>query len=375
MRLAAFNVENLFQRVKAFNDADPETHRDILDAHSELNKLFEKPVYTAADKTRILALMDTLGILNRDEGRFVQLRKIRGRLITRPRSGPPRIDADGRDDWVGWLELKTGPVDETAFQNTARVIAEANVDVLALVEVESRPVMLEFHDYIYQPVTADQYGPMMLIDGNDARGIDVGLMLRPGYRVASMLSHVDDRMPDGQAIFSRDCPEYTVELPNGARIVVLPNHFKSKYGGNDPRSRAKRRAQAEAVAGYYRRLRLMGQRFVAILGDLNDTPDSEELAPLFATDLREVSDHPAFTAFQFDSSRGGRGIGTFQTGSDNHKIDYIFLSPALWDRVTLGGMVRKGAWTASGRWDMFDTLTKPHHAASDHHLIWVDIDL
>ncbi len=46
MRLAAFNVENLFQRVKAFNDADPETHRDILDAHSELNKLFEKPVYT-----------------------------------------------------------------------------------------------------------------------------------------------------------------------------------------------------------------------------------------------------------------------------------------------------------------------------------------
>ncbi len=199
-----------------------------------------------------------MGILNRDEGRFVWLRKIRGRLITRPRSGPPRIEADGRDDWVGWLELKTGPVDETAFQNTARVIAEANVDVLALVEVESRPVMLEFHDYIYQPVTADQYGPMMLIDGNDSRGIDVGLMLRPGYRIASMLSHVDDRMPDGQPIFSRDCPEYTVELPNGARIVVLPNHFKSKYGGNDPRSRAKRRAQAEAVAGYYRRLRLIG---------------------------------------------------------------------------------------------------------------------
>ncbi len=43
MRLAAFNVENLFQRVKAFNDEEPETHRDILDAHSELNKLFEAP--------------------------------------------------------------------------------------------------------------------------------------------------------------------------------------------------------------------------------------------------------------------------------------------------------------------------------------------
>ena len=68
MRIAAFNVENLFDRVKAFNDEDPETHKDVLDAHAALNKLFEKPVYSAADKKRMLALMEQLGILKGDEG-------------------------------------------------------------------------------------------------------------------------------------------------------------------------------------------------------------------------------------------------------------------------------------------------------------------
>ena len=53
MRIAAFNVENLFDRIKAFNDEDPNTHKGVLDAHAELNKLFEKPAYSAADKTRM----------------------------------------------------------------------------------------------------------------------------------------------------------------------------------------------------------------------------------------------------------------------------------------------------------------------------------
>ena len=190
-----------------------------------------------------------------------------------------------------------------------------------------------------------------------------------------MLSHVDELMANGEPVFSRDCPEYHVETPSGARLTVLPNHFKSKFGGNDPTSQAKRLAQATAVAGYYRRLIAEGQENVVVLGDLNDLPASAELAPLFATDLREVTDHPGFTEFEFRATTGDRGIGTFQTGSDRHKIDYIFLSPALWDKVSKGGIFRKGVWTASDRWDMYDNLSEPQHAASDHHLIWVDIDL
>jgi hypothetical protein len=323
----------------------------------------------------MLELMGTLGILGDDVGPDVQLRRIKGRIVTRPRSGPPQIAAEGRDDWIGWAELRTEPVDELAIQHTAQTIAAARPDILAFVEVESRPTLLEFHDRLIRPVADAPFDSLMLIDGNDPRGIDVGLALRAGWRIWGMQSHVDDRGPDGSLVFSRDCPEYVVTGPGDALLAVLPNHFKSKFGGDDARSRARRRAQAEAAAGIYLRLRAEGMENVVLLGDLNDTPDSEALAPLFATDLREVATHPAFTEFQFRARTRDRGIGTFGTGADRDKIDHILLSPALWDRMQAGGLERRGVWTASGRWDMFPTLTAEVHGASDHHLIWADLAL
>ncbi|MBN9889760.1 endonuclease/exonuclease/phosphatase family protein [Salipiger abyssi] len=374
MRIAAFNVENLFDRIKAFNDDEPETHKAVLEAHAELNTLFEKPVYSAADKARMLALMDLLGILKRDEGAFVWLRKIRGKIVTRPRNGPVRIDADGRDDWVGWVELKTARVEEEAITMTARMIRDMQADILALVEIESRPVLTEFHDFIYAPLAGHSYRHMMVIDGNDRRGIDVGIMAKDGFSIPSMRSHVDEE-ENGRTVFSRDCPEYILQTPGGERIAVLPNHFKSKYGGNNQASKDKRAAQARFTAQYYERLLGDGIENVIVLGDLNDTPDSEELQPLLGTSLREITDHPHFTEFEFDASTGDRGIGTFGTGADSRKIDYILLSPALWARVIRGGIYRKGVFTASHRWEMYPELTKPLYAASDHHGIWVDLDL
>jgi hypothetical protein len=46
------------------------------------------------------------------------------------------------------------------------------------------------------------------IEGNDDRGIDVGLM--SGFPVGTMRSHVDD-LRNNSRIFSRDCPEYETE--------------------------------------------------------------------------------------------------------------------------------------------------------------------
>lgn len=379
MRIAAYNVENLFDRARVFNDEN-DSHQQVLDAHAEINTLFEKPVYTDADKARMLELLTDLGMLNDNEGPFVRLRKIRGQLIRRPRdrSKPREIVADGREDWIGWVELKTETVDATAILLTAKVIFDAGADILAMIEAESRPVLKTFQEIMARKLDLPEtYAHVMLIDGNDQRGIDVGLATRAGFPIGQMRSHADDRKPDGHPIFSRDCPEYEVTIPSGATVMVLANHFKSKFGGNDPASRAKRLAQAQAVAGYYRRLRDEGHEHVVVLGDLNDTPDSAELAPLLATDLRDVSDHPNFTDFEFNANNGQRGIGTFGLGNDDDKIDYLLLSPALFDRVTGGGLLRKGAWPGSRppRWEVYAELTARHHAASDHHLIWADIDL
>ncbi|MEO0937579.1 MAG: endonuclease/exonuclease/phosphatase family protein [Pseudomonadota bacterium] len=380
MRIAAFNVENLFDRARVFND-ETDAHEGVLDAHADLNKLFEKEVYSDADKTEMLQLMETLGILNSNEGRFVRLRKIRGAIIRRPRdrNAPREIVADGRGDWVGWVELRTEAVNETAILLTAKSIFEVGADVLCLVEAESRPVLRSFQEEMARELELPEtYRHVMLIDGNDMRGIDVGLATREGYPIGRVRSHADDLKPDGFPIFSRDCPEYEVTTPSGATVMVLGNHFKSKFGGNSPSSRAKRLAQSEAVKSYYERLRGEGYENVVVLGDLNDTPDSEELAPLLAgTDLRDVTDHPAFTEFEFEAENGNRGIGTYKLGNDDDRIDYLLVSPALWDKVTLGGIFRKGAWPGSRpkRWETYPELKRKLHAASDHHLIWADIDI
>jgi len=384
MRIAAYNVENLFERAKAFNGDGPDDHADVLDDFAELNSLFANAVYTAANKSRMLVLIESLGMLNRDEGTsktFTRIRKIRGRLIKRPRdrSIARSIVANGRDDWVGWCELKSETVDEVAMTLTAKVIWEVDADILAVVEAESRPVLKEFQrvmaDRLGQP---EPYRHVMIIDGNDGRGIDVGIMTKDGYPIGNMRSHVDDLKPDGFPIFSRDCPEYELTTPGGERIVVLPNHFKSKYGGNNPASQAKRLAQATAVAQYYNRLVAEGFSNIVVFGDLNDTPGSDELKPLFdTTDLREISDHVNFTEFEFNVDNGHRGIGTLGLGNDSGKIDYLLLSPALFGKVTRAGLFRKGAWPGSNppRWQVYPELTRKHQAASDHHLIWADIDI
>ena len=380
MRIAAYNVENLFDRAKVFND-DSDIHREVLDAHAEINTLFEKTVYSDSDKARMLVLLEQLGMLNDNEGPFVILRKIRGRLITRPRdaSKPRAIVANGREDWIGWVELKTETVDAIAMLLTARVMFDVGADVLALIEAESRPVLKTFQEIMAKKLDlAETYAHVMLIDGNDMRGIDVGLATRAGFPIGRVRSHADDLKPDGHPIFSRDCPEYEVTTPSGQSVMVLANHFKSKFGGNNPASKAKRQAQSQAVAAYYARLKDEGVENIVVLGDLNDTPESDELAPLVVdTDLRDVSDHPAFTDVEFNVDNGNRGIGTYGLGNDGDKIDYLMVSPALWDKITGGGIFRKGAWPGSrpARWEVYPELIKKHHAASDHHLIWVDIDL
>lgn len=369
MRIAAFNVENLFDRAKAF-DESPTTSAAIQRDMAELNGLFEKGVYSAADKQRMLALIAALGMTKSDTGPFVILRVLRGKLLLRPQQGPMQIVADGRDDWVGWAELKTAPVNAVAIMNTGRVIRDVDADILAVVEAESRPVLKLFSEVVLKEVGGQLYEQVMVIDGNDDRGIDVGLMTKRGCCIATIRTHIHDAAPGGGAIFSRDCPEYAVTTPGGETIWVLPNHFKSKFGGNNAASRAKRLAQATRTAEIYRELRQNGHDNVVVLGDLNDTPASAELAPLVTqTDLEDVSTHASFDPGEF------AGIGTHGLGNDSSKIDYLLLSPALFARVQACGLFRKGAWPGKNpkRWAVYPELQREVHVASDHHVIWADI--
>lgn len=370
MRLAAFNVENLFDRAKAMNLDSWEDGRLVLERFDELSRLLGEVAYSGPAKARMVELLGALGLERTDLAPFVILRRSRGGLLRRPRAGGVEITASGRADWVGSLELRDEPIDEHAMRNTARVMIDLEADVLAVVEAESRPVLDAFNREILPALGGTPFRHVMVIDGNDARGIDVGLMSRAGFPIGRMRSHVDDRLPDGQPLFSRDCPEYEVTTPAGSRLLVLVNHFKSKGYGGMRESDARRRAQAERVAAIWRALEAAGEAFVAVVGDLNDTPDSAPLAPL----LKETSLRDAFTHPSFDD---GGYPGTYGACGPRNKIDYLLLAPALFERVQAGGVWRRGMWpgTRPRKWDCYPEVSKPHEAASDHAGIWVDLDL
>ena len=371
MRIATYNVENLFTRAKALNLDTWQEGKGMIDAFAEINGLFENTVYSDADKARIMALMKALKIDKKDDGSpFVLLRQNRGQLLKRGRLGGAEIVAKGRADWTGWVEMKTELVNEVSTRNTAQVVRDVNADIVSVIECEGRAALLQFSQKLLPAVNGTPYAEAMLVDGNDTRGIDVGLMTKPGYKIGWTRSHVDDVGPAGGHVFSRDCPEFGIWTPSGHTVWILVNHFKSRGYGVKEASDARRWLQAETVRTIYERLKIEGAEYIAVQGDFNDSPDSDTLAPLLRdTDLRDVSTHPKF-------DDGGRP-GTFKDSHANDKLDYILLSPKMMERMSQGGIWRRGVWGGKNGalWDIYAEITDASHASSDHAAVWCDIEL
>lgn len=363
IRVATFNLENLFTRPAAMAADAGKAGQQAIDDHAALNALIAHPAYSEADQTRLLELERTYRFadLNAPSNALVSLNKVRGQLYSKSRAGVVSVKARGRGDWTGWFELRRTDIRWQATLNTARVIAEVQPDVLICIEAENRPTLLRFNDQVLGAEFQRAFDHVMVIDGNDDRGIDVGLLSR--FPLEGMRSHVDDRNPNGERTFSRDCPEYVIALPNGRQLAILPNHFKSKRGGNDRSARARRLAQA-ARAAELTSAALQITDLVLLGGDLNDTPDSPELAPLWSNGFEDVQAHPSYPTDR---------PGTFDTGTARNKIDYLIMSPALRGHLKATGIERRGSYHPN-TWAPFDTVHAKADEASDHHLVWADFE-
>jgi endonuclease/exonuclease/phosphatase family metal-dependent hydrolase len=381
IRIAAFNVENLFARPKAFRSTDLSAGEPILDAYREVNLLMRQASYSAADKSRMLQLLVRLdvyyvnaqGAIRRRESidpAWAWLRKNRGAFDKQPEDDAQDIEiiADGRDDWIGWVELATEPTDETGTRMTARVIQDVGADILAVVEAEDRPALNRFNrDFL-----GGMYGHAMLIDGNDERGIDVALLTRPAFAINPIRSNVDFEDAAG-VVFSRDCPQYVVQTPSSTAIHVLVNHFKSQSGGGGD----KRRRQAAAVRSIADGLVAENQH-VVVLGDLNEGlpaggSQAINLEPLYA------NGSPLVDCYSLQGFNLGDRLGSFDSCGPSNRLDYIFLSRSLLPSFEGGGLFRTGLWgsrkTRPDAWDTYEEMTESAHQASDHAAIFVDLDL
>jgi len=147
----------------------------------------------------------------------------------------------------------------------------------------------------------------MLIDGNDTRGIDTGIMTTTAVEIIVMRRNVDEPDPaTGDELFCRDCAEYNCRLPSGVTVWVLLNHFKSqiRWWGTETGSPGSKGPR------HRRRTHRWGEHNIVVIGDLNEGPAVEgqpaaNLTPLFEPNSPLVD---LYSLPSFDPGASGQAV-------------------------------------------------------------------
>jgi predicted extracellular nuclease len=266
------------------------------------------------------------------------------------------------------------PVSTTDIQrtNTALAIQEANPDVLAVCEIENLYTLRNFNSVYLQ----NRYDRMISIEGNDLRGIDVGLLIRKGapVEILDVRTHVDDPQPGKtvtrasvenfgyrvtNAIFSRDCLEVSLQV-KGKVITLLLNHLKAQ-DQNQAQSRARRKLQADKVATLVDEVVVAG-RLPIVLGDLNTDPKATPGDHSIDALLNHSSLQDPFLTLK----PADRWTHFYEFGSSVSRIDYILPHKSL--NAQSPEIIRKGLSTKCKQYKgpRFPNIQANHTEASDH---------
>lgn len=252
-------------------------------------------------------------------------------------------------------------------------ILDLNLDILAVQEVEDIDTLTAFNrDHL-----GELYPFLALVEGNDPRLIDVGVMSKlPIGAVTSFRHAVHEDEPD-KPIFGRDLLEVQILSKSRKKklFTLFNNHLKSNFVDykSDPvkgaaQNRLRRTRQAEMVADIVADRTRPNSRYV-IVGDMNDTPDAAALKPLAESkalslknglaDPKETSPTkpnkypppgPAWT-HRFSPKKGEMHYSLY---------DQIWLSPSLAKRQTAAWIARRKNLSGDG---------------SDHDPAWVELSL
>lgn len=361
-RVASFNVENLFSRAKVLNLRNHDTVDGKLKRIGELNTLIhKKTAFTANEKAEIVNLYKELKT-------YVTIRENRGRKLFN--GSKTKVVAKSGADWEGELAFTRERFDEVQRENTALAIKKVRADIACVVEAEDRIVLKSFDTHLLN----SRFKYEMLMDGNDPRGIDVGIYSK--FPLGEIRTHMFDKSGNSK-IFSRDCPEYEVKLPNGENLYLLCNHLKSKGYDFDGKADERRKNQAKAVAEILKRYDLT-RDLVVVAGDLNDTPDSDPLEPLLSVpNLFDVLE------LQFGADLSKRW--TYEFRGDFNQIDFILVSKPLKAAFQKAGVERRAIYDlekitgkSNGKVAVekqFDSVTHWTNAGSDHGAVWAEFKL
>ena len=285
----------------------------------------------------------------------------------------------GRDDidvrtFMGRLVKEKDPDDTSAIAHRIRDVMDA--DILAVQEVEHIEILKNFN----REFLGRLYPHVVLIEGNDRRLIDVGLMSK--LPIGPITSHqaAEHLEAPGERVFGRDLLQVEILRPDGGtRLTAYVCHLKSHYVPfhQDPvegarRANRKRQREAETIARLIGSAERRGSKFV-LLGDMNDPPDSEFLEPMLTIDGDPLTNALA-SAVETRAPKpetSGQGAGP-QTPLWTHRFnptgpepphyelyDQIWVSKALSDRVLSAHIDRRTRHGGDG---------------SDHDPAWIVLD-
>jgi endonuclease/exonuclease/phosphatase family metal-dependent hydrolase len=207
----------------------------------------------------------------------------------------------------------------TRRAEVGRVVNALDADFVVLQEVEHDIVVNELNEV----ELAGKYAHIAVSEGNDPRGIDVGVMSK--YPLDQVVTHAEEgfvQIGTSSPLykFARDAFEVHITV-NQRHVVFIGVHFKAK-DNDDPEKRlaeAQRTRQiADAIAADD------PQAAIVVLGDFNDLPQSPPYEAISAGS-------PSFQNAALSAPTADQY--TFEFGGQQELVDHMMINPLMAERL------------------------------------------
>jgi endonuclease/exonuclease/phosphatase family metal-dependent hydrolase len=266
--------------------------------------------------------------------------------------------------------------DEADTVTIAQRISAMDVDVLAVQEVENIEALRTFNTERLNGL----YPHVILVEGNDPRLIDVGILSK--FPVGQVVSHQTspDPIRPFKRIFGRDLLRVDILTPSRSRrlCTIFNTHMKSNFVDrlDHPtpemqalqavRNNERRQRQSEVTKEIIEAETRPNSKYV-FLGDMNDDPDSPHMAPVVDSSLKlvdaleSVSETRESKPETLGPQPGPRWTSRHKESGvppEHRLFDQIWVSPSLKTRVDQSFIDRRSKHGGDG---------------SDHDPAWVTI--
>ena len=232
---------------------------------------------------------------------------------------------DGKNNWNSKRY-------QAKLDNMSKVISEIGNDIqakgpviLGVSEVENIKVL---EDLVATPLLAPLNYGVVLMEGPDLRGVDVGLIYqKSSFKVTSTRS-VRLTIPDKPDFHTRDQLVVSGEL-DGEPVHIIVNHWPSRSGG-EKRSAPLRNAAADLCRSTADSiLKTDPNAKILIMGDLNDDPTNVSLTEHLKAKGDEKETKPGDLFDPMYKMFKTEGIGSLAYKDNWNLFDQIVISQPL----------------------------------------------